>query len=78
MMFLTEKTAIIQSKATVQKILIQIAVLKIFIRESFEVNFQNILRILLEDLSGNSVLINFNKLSLSKRLPKSYRMRFFN
>ena len=78
MMFLTEKTAIIQSKATVQKILIQIAVSKIFIRESFEVNFQNILRILLEDLSGNSVLINFNKLSLSKRLPKSYRMRFFN
>ena len=78
MMFLTEKTAIIQSKATVQKILIQIAVLKIFIRESFEVNFQNILRILLEDLSGNSVLINFNKLSLSKRLLKSYRMRFFN
>ena len=78
MMFLTEKTAIIQSKATVQKILIQIAVLKIFIRESFEVNFQNILRILLEDLSGNSVLINFNKLSLSKHLPKSYRMRFFN
>ena len=45
MVFLTEKTAIIQADITVQKISLQIVVFKIFIRRCFHVNFQNSLRI---------------------------------
>ena len=55
MMFLTEKTDIIRSKVAIQKTFAQIAVLKIFKRGWFKVNFQNILCILLEDLSGREV-----------------------